>query len=107
VEKHDAPFSNPTRCGLRQAALRQIQILSGASPLDITRSEWRILATDRHHTALCIVSLIMFYFSAAPVLQWTGRPEAGSAVNMKQRKHTTASDFIRHGSFTHPNFPMP
>ena len=61
---------------------------------------------DPFHAALSIVSLIVFYFSAAPVLRLMGRPDAYSTVNLKRRKQE-ALDFIRHGLFTDPNFPLP
>jgi TetR/AcrR family transcriptional regulator len=62
--------------------------------------------TDRFNTTMTIVSLIVFYFSAAPVLRMMGRPDAYSAANLKRRKQEVL-DFIRHGLFVDPNFPMP
>ncbi len=61
---------------------------------------------DRFNTAISIVSLIVFYFSAAPVLQLLGHPDAYSAANLKRRKQEVL-DFIRHGLFVDPNFPLP
>jgi len=61
---------------------------------------------DPFHTAISIVSLIVFYFSAARVLQLLGRPDAYSAVNLKRRKREMLN-FIRHGLFKNPNFPTP
>jgi TetR/AcrR family transcriptional regulator len=58
---------------------------------------------DGFNTAISIVSLIVFYFSAAPVLQLMGHPDAYSAANLKQRKQEVL-DFIRHGLFVDPNF---
>src|SRR5271170_2993303 len=57
---------------------------------------------DPFHTSISIVSLIVFYFSAARVLQLLGRPDAYNAVNLKQRKQEVLN-FIRHGLFTDPN----
>ncbi len=61
---------------------------------------------DRFHAAMSVVSLIVFYFSAAPVLQLMGRPDAYSAVNLKRRKQEVL-DFIRHGLFVNPDFSLP
>lgn len=61
---------------------------------------------DRFHTAISIVSLIVFYFSAAPVLQLMGHSDAYSAANLKRRKQEVL-DFIRHSLFADPNFPRP
>jgi TetR/AcrR family transcriptional regulator len=61
---------------------------------------------DPFHSAVSIASLIVFYFSAAPVLQLLGRPDAYSAVNLKRRKQEVL-DFIRHGLFVDPKFPLP
>jgi TetR/AcrR family transcriptional regulator len=61
---------------------------------------------DRFHAAMSVVSLIVFYFSAAPVLQLMGRPAAYSAANLKRRK-SEVLDFIRHGLFVNPNFRLP
>jgi hypothetical protein len=52
-----------------------------------------------------IISLIVFYFSAAPVLQLLGHSHAHSAANLKARKHEVL-DFIRRALFTNPNKPV-
>ena len=57
--------------------------------------------TDLFHTALSIISLIVFYFSAAPVLQLLGDVDTYSPANLKRRKGEVL-DFIRHALFTHP-----
>jgi TetR/AcrR family transcriptional regulator len=62
--------------------------------------------TDLFHTAVSIISLIVFYFSAAPVLQLLGHPNAHSAQSLKRRKREVL-DFIRYALFTHPNAPIP
>ncbi len=54
---------------------------------------------DRFHAAMSIVSLIVFYFSAARVLKLLGRSNAYSTANLKRRKQEVL-DFIRHGLFT-------
>ncbi|HEX4053247.1 MAG TPA: TetR/AcrR family transcriptional regulator [Tepidisphaeraceae bacterium] len=61
---------------------------------------------DRFHAAISIVSLIVFYFSAARVLQLLGHPDAYSPVNLKRRKREVL-DFIRHGLFSDSKFSPP
>jgi TetR/AcrR family transcriptional regulator len=61
--------------------------------------------TDLFHTAVSIISLIVFYFSAAPVLQLLGHSNAHSAENLRIRKREVL-DFIRHALFTNPNAPL-
>lgn len=61
--------------------------------------------TDLFHTAVSIISLIVFYFSAAPVLQLLGHSNTHSAENLKLRKREVL-DFIRHALFTNPNAPV-
>jgi TetR/AcrR family transcriptional regulator len=56
---------------------------------------------DRSHTALSIVALIVFYFSAARVLQVLGPSDAYSEVGLKRRKKEVI-DFIRHAVFRAP-----
>jgi TetR/AcrR family transcriptional regulator len=68
------------------------------------RGEFR--RADPFHTSISIVSLIVFYFSAARVLQLMGHPDAYSAVNLKRRKREMLN-FIRHGLFKNPNYPQP
>lgn len=53
---------------------------------------------DARHTAMSVVSLIVFYFSAAPVLQVLGHADAYNAVSLAHRKREVL-DFIRHGLF--------
>jgi TetR/AcrR family transcriptional regulator len=62
--------------------------------------------TDLFHTAVSIISLIVFYFSAAPVLQLLGHSDAHSAENLKLRKREVLN-FIRHALFINPNAPVP
>jgi TetR/AcrR family transcriptional regulator len=56
---------------------------------------------DHFHTAISIVALIVFYFSAAPVLQMLGHADAYAPASLKRRKQEVL-DFIRHGLFVHP-----
>jgi TetR/AcrR family transcriptional regulator len=60
---------------------------------------------DRRHTAISIVALIVFYFSASQVLQFLGQPDAYDRVNLKARKREVL-DFIRHGLFADPDAPL-
>ena len=62
--------------------------------------------TDPRHTAISVVGLIVFYFSAAPVLQLLGHSDAYSAASLRRRKQEVL-DFIRHGLFTDPQAPLP
>jgi len=56
---------------------------------------------DRFHTAISIVALIVFYFSAAPVLQMLGHADAYAATSLKSRRQEVL-DFIRHALFVRP-----
>jgi len=56
---------------------------------------------DRFHTAISIIALIVFYFSAAPVLQLLGHSDAYTKANLKRRKQEVL-DFIRCSLFTEP-----
>ena len=56
---------------------------------------------DHFHTAISIVALIVFYFSAAPVLQMLGHADAYAPTSLKRRKQEVL-DFIRHALFVHP-----
>ncbi len=57
---------------------------------------------DPFHMSVSIVGLIVFYFSAAQVLQLLGHADAYSDANLKRRKQEVL-DFIRYGLFIHPN----
>ena len=59
---------------------------------------------DGFNAAISVVSLIIFYFSAAPVLRLLGHQDAYSAPSLKKRKQEVL-DFIRHGLFVNPKFP--
>jgi TetR/AcrR family transcriptional regulator len=61
---------------------------------------------DRRHTAISLVALIVFYFSASQVLQLLDQSDAYDQANLKQRKQEVL-DFIRHGLFLHPDAPLP
>ena len=56
---------------------------------------------DHFHTSISIVALIVFYFTAAPVLQMLGHADAYATTSLKRRKQEVL-DFIRHALFVHP-----
>src|SRR4051794_24851413 len=56
---------------------------------------------DRFHTAASIVGLIVFYFSAAPVLTLLGHDDAYSPENLRRRRRELM-DFVRFGLFADP-----
>ena len=54
---------------------------------------------DAQQTAISIVALIVFYFSAAPVIQMIGLKGAFTEATLKRRKEEVL-DFVRHGLFS-------
>jgi len=60
---------------------------------------------DPFHTAISIVALIVFYFSAAPILQKLGPAGPYTEGSLKRRKQEVL-EFLRHALFTQP-FPLP
>jgi TetR/AcrR family transcriptional regulator len=66
--------------------------------------EGEFRSVDTFHTAISIIALIVFYFSAAPVLRWLGHSDAYSKANLKRRKHEVL-EFIRRGLFVEPGLP--
>jgi hypothetical protein len=58
---------------------------------------------DRFHAAVSLVALIVFYFSAAPVLQRLGFADAYSDANLRRRRQEVL-DFVRHSLFVQPDF---
>lgn len=62
--------------------------------------------TDPRHTAISVVGLIVFYFSAAPVLRLLGHSDTYSTANLKRRKREVL-DFIRYGLFLDPTAQLP
>jgi len=61
---------------------------------------------DPFHASVSVVSLIVFYFSAARVLKLLGRRDAYSAANLNRRKQEVL-DFIRHALFTDSSVSQP
>jgi TetR/AcrR family transcriptional regulator len=56
---------------------------------------------DPFHTAVSIVAVIVFYFSAAPVIEQLGPTEAYAEASLQKRKQEVLA-FIRHALFTSP-----
>jgi len=56
---------------------------------------------DAMHTAVSITSLIVFYFSAAPVLKLLGHHDAYTEANLQRRRKEVFA-FIRQGLFMNP-----
>lgn len=54
------------------------------------------------HTAVSLAAIIVFYFSAAPVMQLFGLDDAYAPASLRQRKQEVL-DFVRHALFTDPN----
>jgi TetR/AcrR family transcriptional regulator len=61
---------------------------------------------DPRHAAISIVGLIVFYFSAAPVLQLLGHADTYGRANLRRRKQEVL-DFIRYGLFLEPQAHVP
>ena len=59
---------------------------------------------DPFHTTISLAALIVFYFSAAPMLQLIGNSDPYAPANLKRRKREVL-DFIRYGLFTDPEIP--
>jgi hypothetical protein len=60
---------------------------------------------DPFHTAISIVALIVFYFSAAPILQKLGPAGPYTEAGLKRRKQEML-EFLQHALFTRPS-PLP
>ena len=110
---------------LRYAPLYQQLMMTGGKPLShlvrkylVPRSnalgkllergmrEGEFRKAQRMHTAISIGALVVFYFSAAQVLQRLGHIDAYSKANLKRRRQETL-DFIRYGLFVNPEAPLP
>jgi len=61
---------------------------------------------DVFQTSMSIISLIVFYFSAAQILKMLGHRDAYSRSNLKRRKQEVL-DLVRHGLFTDSSFSLP
>jgi TetR/AcrR family transcriptional regulator len=80
------------------------RILAFGKLLERGMREGEFRRTDRFHTAVSIVALIVFYFSAAPVLRMLGHADAYGGASLKRRKREVL-DFVRHGLFLEPASP--
>ncbi len=56
---------------------------------------------DSHHTAISLVALTVFYFSAAPIVKVVGHIDPYGEANLKRRKEEVLN-FIRYGLFRKP-----
>ena len=109
----------------RHASLFQQLMMAGGKPLErlvrkyfVPRSqafrkllergmrEGEFRQVNAFHTAISIIALIVFYFSASQVLQLFGHSDPYSKVNLKRRKQEVL-DFIRHALFVDPEVPLP
>jgi TetR/AcrR family transcriptional regulator len=81
---------------VRQYFTPRIQAFDALLERGMRDGEFR--RSDRFHTALSIVALIVFYFSAEPVLRMLGYPDPYSDRNLKLRKQEVL-DFINQGLF--------
>jgi TetR/AcrR family transcriptional regulator len=57
---------------------------------------------EQFHTGVSIIALIVFYFSASPVLQLIGHADVYSPANLRRRKREVL-DFVRHAVFLDPS----
>lgn len=64
--------------------------------------EGELRRADPFHTAVSLAALIVFYFSAAPMLQLFSQADPYAEKNLKRRKRAVL-DLVRHGLFTKPN----
>jgi TetR/AcrR family transcriptional regulator len=94
----------PLKQLVRKYFLPRSQALDRVLERGMRAGEFR--RADRRHTAISIVALIVFYFSASHVLQYLGQPEAYDRANLKSRKQEVL-DFIRHGLFLESAPPLP
>jgi TetR/AcrR family transcriptional regulator len=84
---------------VREYILPRVEALRSLLVRGIRQGEFR--KADPFHTSVSIVSVIMFYFSAAPMLQLIGHSDPYAPASLARRKKE-ARDFIRHGLFAHP-----
>jgi TetR/AcrR family transcriptional regulator len=69
-------------------------------------AEGGLRPTDPFHTAVSLAGLIVFYFSAAPMLQLTGYPDLYAKKNL-QRRRQEVLDLVRHGLLADPHSLIP
>src|SRR5205814_2237607 len=59
---------------------------------------------DRMHAAISITALVVFYFSAAPIINLLAKTDINAPANLRLRREQVI-DFIRFGLFVHPETP--
>jgi TetR/AcrR family transcriptional regulator len=87
---------------VRKYFLPRSQALDRVLERGMREGEFR--RADRRHTAISLVALIVFYFSASQVLHLLGQSDTYDRASLKIRKREVL-DFIRHGLFLHPDDP--
>lgn len=60
---------------------------------------------DPFHTSFSLAALIVFYFSAAPMLRFIGHADPCDKANLKRRKEEVL-DFVRYAIFANPVAPV-
>jgi len=82
----------------RSAALRHL--------LERGQRDGEFRQAEPFHAAISIAALIVFYFSAAPVLQVLGFADPYSASALKRRKEEVVN-FVRYALFVKPELSVP
>ena len=93
VERIAQTFTRPLAMRLRQVLLEGIEA-----------GEFR--KVDPQHTALNFAALVVFYFTAAPMLRIVFRYDPLAPERIAERK-AAVEDFITHALFTNPKRPGP
>ncbi len=68
--------------------------------------EGELRPADSHHTAISLVALTVFYFSAAPIVKVVARMDPYEEGNLARRREEVLN-FIRHGLFRNPETSAP
>ncbi|MDE3083833.1 MAG: TetR/AcrR family transcriptional regulator [Verrucomicrobiota bacterium] len=92
-----------TRRLVRKYWIPRVQALGRLLQRGMREKEFR--QADIRQTATSIAALIVFYFSASPVLKMLGPADAYSEANLKCRRREVL-DFIRYGLFIDPEAPV-
>jgi TetR/AcrR family transcriptional regulator len=110
---------------IRYAPLYQHLMMSGGKPLGHLVEKYFVPRSKAMHkllergmregefrkagvldSSISVVALVVFYFTAAPVLRQMGHPDPCNKANLKRRRQEVL-DFIRHGLFANPEAPLP
>ena len=89
---------------IRKYALPRGEALRHLLERGIAEGEFR--PVDVRHTMLSLTSLIVHYFTVAPIFQLVTQVDAYSEEELARRKQAVL-DFIRHGLFLRPADPVP